>query len=325
MLEALKSNVSVIMNRPLSRNPRRALLAALLVASGTGCVPPDRPVGVADPIPERLTAHLGADTVRTVRIGEGLWYRYLWSDRGPWGIHVVEADLNECALGYTVLTAEQVTEQRRSFARTSDMASAAGVVVAVNGDFFLREGIPRGPEVLHGDVRRNRGSQPAFAWSPRAGPRIGTTRRLPTGELGLQGFTAGGFDEIVGGLPQLLDDGTRVYDTTSAEDFRNTRHPRTAVGLDEAGRKLWLVVVDGRQEYSAGMTLEELRELFDFLGAHDALNLDGGGSSTMVVAGHVVNRPSDVVGERSVVNGLGIYRDRGLCPWSPDDRSARPQ
>ena len=300
------------------------VLGAALALSAAACGPPDRPAGLADPFPESLTRHLEADTVRTLRLGEGLWYRYLWSPRGPWAIHVVEVDVRECTLGFTVLTAEQVTGRRQSFARVSAMASKAGAVVAVNGDFFLREGIPRGPEVLHGEVRRDRGSQPAFAWSAEAGPDIGLTRRAGEGGLGLADSDPGAYPELVGGLPQILDDGRRVYDTTTAENFRNGRHPRTAVGMDARQRRLWLVVVDGRQEYSVGMTLDELRDLFEGLGAADALNLDGGGSSTMVVAGRVMNRPSDATGEESVVNGLGIYRDPGLCPWVPDGRSARP-
>lgn len=61
------------------------------------------------------------------------------------------------------------------------------------------------------------------------------------------------------------------------------------------------------------MTLPELAELFQALGARSALNLDGGGSSVMVVRGEVVNRPSDLQGERSVVNALVVRRDPGYC------------
>jgi hypothetical protein len=76
------------------------------------------------------------------------------------------------------------------------------------------------------------------------------------------------------------------------------RHPRTAIGLDRSRRWLYLVVVDGRQPaYSVGMTARELADLMVHLGADQALNLDGGGSSIMLVAGEhdtldIINRPS---------------------------------
>ena len=76
----------------------------------------------------------------------------------------------------------------------------------------------------------------------------------------------------------------------------------------------WLVVVDGRQgDYSTGMTLPELADLFQLLGATEALNLDGGGSSVMLLRGRRVSRPSDAEGERPVVNALLIVEDPGGC------------
>ncbi len=92
--------------------------------------------------------------------------------------------------------------------------------------------------------------------------------------------------------------------------------PRTAVALDRANRYLILVVVDGRQPgYSEGATLQELAEIIAFHGGWTAMNLDGGGSSTMVVEGplgtaRVLNSPinNSIPGrERPVGNHLGIY------------------
>jgi exopolysaccharide biosynthesis protein len=61
------------------------------------------------------------------------------------------------------------------------------------------------------------------------------------------------------------------------------------------------------------MTLPELADLFEAMGATEALNLDGGGSSVLVVGGRAQNRPSDVTGERPVVNGLALVRDARGC------------
>jgi len=90
------------------------------------------------------------------------------------------------------------------------------------------------------------------------------------------------------------------------------RHPRTMFGIDRDGYA-WLVTVDGRQpDTSAGMTLVELQRLARRIGLTDAINLDGGGSTTMVIAGTVVNHPSDPTGARTVSDVLLVMpRRRG--------------
>ena len=124
--------------------------------------------------------------------------------------------------------------------------------------------------------------------------------------------------EALGGRPLLLRDSSVVpeVDTESGPGFATTRHPRTAVGIARDGRRLFLVVVDGRQKgYSDGMSLRELADLMRHLGARDAINLDGGGSTTLVYADpdsrgalRIANRPSDPAGERPVGNALAIVR-----------------
>ena len=92
--------------------------------------------------------------------------------------------------------------------------------------------------------------------------------------------------------------------------------PRTGIGLNRNGRYLYLVVVDGRQPfYSNGATLSELAQILIDTGAYIAMNLDGGGSSTLVIEGEdgqpvILNSPIDhyIPGtERPVANHLGIY------------------
>ena len=122
---------------------------------------------------------------------------------------------------------------------------------------------------------------------------------------------------VIAGFPELLDGGVRVRDDTPAASFAESRHPRTAVGWDPSTGRLWLVVVDGRQgSYSTGMSLAELSGLLEALGAREALNLDGGGSSVMVVRGRAVSRPSDETGERRVVNALVVVHDPARCQRS---------
>jgi len=112
---------------------------------------------------------------------------------------------------------------------------------------------------------------------------------------------------IVGGTPVLIREGRIVEDFEAEkvrEGFIKDRHPRTAVGLRADGTWV-LAVVDGRQPaLSVGMTLSELAEFMKSLGCISALNLDGGGSSTMVVRGKVLNSPSDAAGERPVSDAI---------------------
>ncbi|MGW8565280.1 phosphodiester glycosidase family protein [Isoptericola sp. NPDC055881] len=119
----------------------------------------------------------------------------------------------------------------------------------------------------------------------------------------------------IGGDPDdwLLEDGEV---TSSTSDFATLRHPRTAVGLSADGATAYLVVVDGRQAQSIGASLPELGRFLAQLGADDAINLDGGGSTTMVArlpgdtGTSVLNSPSDGA-ERLDANGLGLFTPQG--------------
>jgi len=121
---------------------------------------------------------------------------------------------------------------------------------------------------------------------------------------------------IVGGWPRILRDGRNIAPLAPAEEgtiSRNAemRHPRTAVGFTRDSATLLLVTVDGRSAQSVGMTLVELADFMKGLGAWNALNFDGGGSTTMVVGGKVVNTPSDRTGEREVGSALLVVQGAG--------------
>lgn len=114
----------------------------------------------------------------------------------------------------------------------------------------------------------------------------------------------------VGGGPRLLRSG-RISVERAREGqragFDRERHPRTAAGYSAGRRWLFLAVVEGRQPgRSRGMSLYELAEMLLSRGCAEALNLDGGGSSTMVAGGVLVNRPSGPTGLRPVANALLI-------------------
>ena len=112
----------------------------------------------------------------------------------------------------------------------------------------------------------------------------------------------------IGGQPILLQNG-EIQPWPSRRgilDHLQPRHPRTAVGFNE--RFVFFIAVDGRQpDLSSGLSFVELTSLMQQLGCTDALNLDGGGSTTFWLNGQVVSSPSDKR-ERSLANGLVIVQ-----------------
>ncbi len=121
--------------------------------------------------------------------------------------------------------------------------------------------------------------------------------------------------EAVGGFPVLVRDSTiPTGAAASGSASFSGPNPRTVVGISAGGRRILLVVIDGRRPgVSAGMTLQQTADFLRALGARDALNLDGGGSSALVMrparegaAPRVVTRPSDPTGERPVGNALAV-------------------
>ncbi len=115
----------------------------------------------------------------------------------------------------------------------------------------------------------------------------------------------------LGGLPEIVLDGKNVSAAMADSEQVNAyisdeHHARTAVGVSKDGTKVFLVVVDGDEKTSAGVTLSELANLMIRLGSYDALNLDGGGSATLAIKGTVINSPSDSTGERAVSDALVV-------------------
>ena len=202
---------------------------------------------------------------------------------------------------------ELVVRTVRSAAMAGD--TAVGVVNAVD-TLFAGVRIPSDGIVLVLPARvalrgsaagtdANAGSAPAASLLPAAGDTIRWS-------LPFSGAPAR-VRELVGGYPMLLRDGRHVFENTKAilSGFSVTQHPRTAVAT-LADSSLLLMAVDGRSESSGGMSLTQLTDFLVSLGAVNALNLDGGGSTVMVVGGSIVNHPSDKEGERAVANALVV-------------------
>ena len=127
--------------------------------------------------------------------------------------------------------------------------------------------------------------------------------------------TTGPIEELVGGWPVILRDGYSMVEQAVTRELTlpgnaAVRHPRSIIGFDADTSHLFLVAIDGRSKASVGMTLVEAAGFLYSLGMTNALNLDGGGSTTLVIDGKIVNAPSDPTGERPVGNALLIERRR---------------
>lgn len=306
------------MDRPPSRCVTRPAAGAALIAFGlVGCAPPDEPPTTSGELPAPAVAYLNPARVSAFRLEAGVVYRAVRSAAEPWNVHLVEVDASRCRLGFEVARARSVDGREE----VSAMAhrSEPGVIAAVNGDFFTPEDRPIGLEVSGGSVR-GVATRPVFAWRPGELPWVGPVEfrgdTLRAGRWTVPAASRVNGVQVVSGFPALLAAGRIVGDLEMGErpGFSGERHPRTGVGFDPGRMRLWLAVVEGRREGVAeGMTLPEFAALFRSLGTEDAINLDGGGSSVMVIRGEVVSRASDPSGERPVVNGLILRSDEGYC------------
>jgi hypothetical protein len=196
---------------------------------------------------------------------------------------------------------------------------------AANGLEWALDGTTGGADrYLVRDIRRDRGRTPIPAGgavlsyggldppAPLAGLAVGSRVGIETVWTTVHGTPARRLDEawhIVNGAGLLMRAGRAVSNWVAVEkvngaSFVETRHPRTLIGVDRRGA-VWLVAIDGRQPTrSIGMTFADLVRLAGRLELRDALNLDGGGSTTMVVRGETVNTPSDAVGARPVSDAI---------------------
>lgn len=112
--------------------------------------------------------------------------------------------------------------------------------------------------------------------------------------------------QLVSGRPILTRSGAPAS-FSSTDAFNTDRHPRTVLGFNTDTTRLYFITVDGRQTSSAGMSNFEMRTFLMTVGIGNAINVDGGGSTTMVVRGEVVNDPSGSGIERAVGNGFFAF------------------
>lgn len=281
-----------------------------------GCIAPDQPPVEDTDLPQGAVEYLQPKSVSSYDLAPGVRYWGVRSAHEPWAVHLLEIDPVRCELAFEVVRSGD-DEGRRSVSALARSVEP-GVIAAVNGSFFTEENETLGVEVSRGEIR-GRTARPVFAWRPGALPWVGPVSwegdSLQVGEWWLEPGNPDGRTEVLPGFPALLREGRWVGDLEQGARpaFATSRDPRTAIGWDPDGAILWFVVVDGRRDKIEGMTLPELTELLRSLGVRDGVNLDGGGSSAMVVRGQLVSRPSDPWRERPVVNALVLREAPEHC------------
>ena len=210
---------------------------------------------------------------------------------------------------------DDITQLRSAFANDqfglnitqtpSEIASSVGAALAINGDYhgFRETGIV----IRNGVVYRDEGARQGAVIYLDGTMEVYDETSTSAQEL----LDAGAWITLSFG-PALVDDGAVVEGIEDVEVDTNVGNhsiqgdqPRTAIGMISANHYI-LVVVDGRSSESAGVTLPELAALMLELGATEAYNLDGGGSSTMVSEGELVNDPLGKGTERGTSDILWV-------------------
>lgn len=239
----------------------------------------------------------------------------------PLMVHIVTIDLTAPGMNVLVTPGKATPENDKDIdARTtSEFVREFKVQLAINGSYFypFHERTPwdyfpqRGDRVTITGQAMSDGStysQPAPDWSVVCFNAKHRAQIMSNGEC------PKGTVNAIAGKDMLIDRGKPV-EVRSPDSNTNRPYSRVAVGVDREGKKLWLVVIDGKQPfYSEGVTMAELREIVSKLGAYSALSMDGGGSTTLVAATSneptVLNAPMHTkvpMRERSVANHLGFY------------------
>ena len=258
-----------------------------------------------------LVASISLDTSYTVTTGvEATEIQYLSSTGLSMKVFIFEIDLSHPNVKIEVSTPnnqpafgmQQMTKQA-----TYEDAAGHKVWAGINADFFnTTNGTPQG--VLHKE-----GVAIKTSVTDAVNTFFGITSdgKAVIGDQDEYAVIKNTLQEAVGGRVTLLKDGIAPPQTDKKLE------PRTGIGVNQEGTKVYMFVVDGRRfHYSNGMNYDDMAKIMASLGAYDAINLDGGGSSTFFIRNTtgfdddrfvLRNWPSDNGGaERAVANGLLI-------------------
>ena len=201
-------------------------------------------------------------------------------------IYVADVVVSDIAYLKTALA--QNTFGRNIKATTSTMAEEHAAILAINGDYygFRNAGFVLRNGVLYQTSARNGSNQDLVIYED------GSFEIIEEASSDAQDLYEQGAIQIFSFGPGLIEDGEILVNSNSEVSQSKNSNPRTAIGMIEPNHYIFLVS-DGRTSQSAGLSLLELAQVMQEYGCTVAYNLDGGGSSTMVFNGVVVNNPTD--------------------------------
>lgn len=171
-------------------------------------------------------------------------------------------------------------------ATTSEIAEDNNAILAINGDYYGTQ--ERGYVIKNGELYR---STAASGQEDLVIYEDGSFEIINESEVSAEDLIADGAVQTLSFGPALVENGQVSVGTNDEVKKAMGSNPRTAIGVKADGTYLF-VVADGRTDESKGLSLYELAEFMEEQGAVTAYNLDGGGSSTMVFNGNVINNPT---------------------------------
>ncbi|WP_026393669.1 phosphodiester glycosidase family protein [Acetobacterium malicum] len=194
------------------------------------------------------------------------------------------ADIQISDASYLKTAFANSTYGRNVKAKTSDIAAAQNAIFAINGDYYgFRD---EGYVLRNGVVYRDSASENEALVIDKTG----NFSIVSESEVRMTSLSENW--QVLSFGPALVENGTITVDSSSEVGQAKESNPRTAIGQISAGHYL-VIVSDGRTDESEGLSLLELAQEFQERGCTVAYNLDGGGSSTMVFNGEVINNPTD--------------------------------
>ena len=301
-MKIIQDRISFVKKKKLTRIVASSVILFVICITGYLLFNGNRPT----PIPTQQTLYEGVTYHRIVR-----FIPY------PLIAHVVEIDTKTKGIDLFVTPPDSDGETPLNARTTSEFLEEFDVQIAINGDGFLpwwsRSPADYYPHSGDPVTPMGFGASNGDVYSLGVEMSVGERPTLYSSRRNVLSF-----NNPPGNIYNAISGDRMVVLKGQAAPYLNDEdvEPRTAIGMNRNGRYLYLVVVDGRQPfYSSGATLSELAQILIDEGVYIAMNLDGGGSSTLVIEGEdgqpvILNSPIDnyIPGrERPVANHIGIY------------------
>jgi exopolysaccharide biosynthesis protein len=199
---------------------------------------------------------------------------------------IYAADITVSSPEYLQTAFAQGAYGKNVTATTSTIASDAGAILAINGDYYGAQ--ESGYVIRNGVLYRSTSAgdqEDLVIYSD------GTFEIINESDVTAEELLADGAQQVLSFGPGLIENGEIAVSVNEETGKAKASNPRTAIGMIDTCHYV-MVVSDGRTSESAGLSLYELAEFMQSLGVQTAYNLDGGGSSTMYFQGEVINNPT---------------------------------